>query len=30
MKAISVLVITLFFLVTAGAQPNPDTLWTRT
>ncbi|MBU1984227.1 T9SS type A sorting domain-containing protein [bacterium] len=30
MKTITVLVFMLSLLVTAGAQPNPDTLWTHT
>jgi hypothetical protein len=30
MKAIALLILASSFFVTAGAQPNPDTLWTRT
>jgi uncharacterized delta-60 repeat protein len=30
MKAMAILILALSFFVTAGAQPNPDTLWTRT
>ncbi|MDD5087635.1 MAG: T9SS type A sorting domain-containing protein [bacterium] len=30
MKAITILFLTISFLVTAWAQPYPDTLWTRT